>query len=157
MKPSVFSLGGNFYKGNLHTHSNKSDGKLDPKEVCLRYKNAGYEIFVFKHPNLNSSFYSSCDVIPKEKDIFSYIERSHNEDVIISSSLTLSLLLPFLDRKFAILFDKSIIESKLYPDIVALKSLFPKNTFIKKNVKNLLYHSKVDPKLKIKIQNLFLK
>ena len=33
----------NFYKGNLHTHSNKSDGKLDPKEVCLRYKNAGYD------------------------------------------------------------------------------------------------------------------
>ena len=43
MRPNLFSLSGNFYKGNLHTHSNKSDGILDPQEVCLRYKNAGYD------------------------------------------------------------------------------------------------------------------
>ena len=40
MRPSVFSLGGEFL-GNLHTHSNKSDA--GSKEVCLRYKNAGYD------------------------------------------------------------------------------------------------------------------
>lgn len=33
---------GNWYKGALHTHSNKSDGGLSPKELIDWYKNRGY-------------------------------------------------------------------------------------------------------------------
>ena len=41
LKP--FSMEGKFFKGNLHTHSNRSDGALDPGEVCKRYEKAGYD------------------------------------------------------------------------------------------------------------------
>lgn len=39
----AFTAPGRFYRGNLHTHSNVSDGILDPKEVCRRYKAEGYD------------------------------------------------------------------------------------------------------------------
>ena len=39
----MFSKPGKFFKGNLHTHSNLSDGALEPREVCRRYKEAGYD------------------------------------------------------------------------------------------------------------------
>ena len=33
----------NYYKGNLHGHSNHSDGALNPNEVVNEYKNLGYD------------------------------------------------------------------------------------------------------------------
>jgi hypothetical protein len=38
-----FSTPGRFWRGNLHTHSNLSDGALEPKAVIDAYKNAGYD------------------------------------------------------------------------------------------------------------------
>jgi predicted metal-dependent phosphoesterase TrpH len=38
-----FSQPGRFWRGNLHTHSNLSDGALDPHAVVDAYKNAGYD------------------------------------------------------------------------------------------------------------------
>jgi len=40
---SPFSLPGRFWRGNLHTHSNQSDGKLPTADVVTAYKNAGYD------------------------------------------------------------------------------------------------------------------
>lgn len=40
---SAFSKPGRFFRGNLHTHSNLSDGALAPEEVCRRYKAEGYD------------------------------------------------------------------------------------------------------------------
>lgn len=40
---SPFSLPGRFWRGNLHTHSNLSDGALEPRAVVDAYKNAGYD------------------------------------------------------------------------------------------------------------------
>ena len=42
MKPNIFANKGKFFRGNLHTHSNLSDGLLSPEEVCKRYKAEGY-------------------------------------------------------------------------------------------------------------------
>lgn len=39
----AFTSPGRFFKGNIHTHSNRSDGALDPEEVCRRYRDAGYD------------------------------------------------------------------------------------------------------------------
>lgn len=39
----AFAAAGTFYRGNLHTHSNRSDGALDPGEVCRHYREAGYD------------------------------------------------------------------------------------------------------------------
>ena len=43
MSTAMFSAPGRFWRGNLHTHSNLSDGALDPAEVCRRYKAEGYD------------------------------------------------------------------------------------------------------------------
>jgi hypothetical protein len=38
-----FSLPGRFYRGNIHTHSTRSDGALDPVAVATAYREAGYD------------------------------------------------------------------------------------------------------------------
>lgn len=43
MSLDAFAAPGRFWKGNLHTHSTRSDGKLDPEEVCRRYREKGYD------------------------------------------------------------------------------------------------------------------
>ena len=42
MSFEFFNNSGKFFKGNLHGHSNKSDGKLTPEEVCHAYIENGY-------------------------------------------------------------------------------------------------------------------
>jgi hypothetical protein len=39
----AFSAPGRFWRGNLHTHSTRSDGVLKPDEVCRRYRDEGYD------------------------------------------------------------------------------------------------------------------
>ncbi|MEN3792376.1 phosphotransferase [Fulvimarina sp. MAC3] len=39
----AFTAPGRFLRGNLHTHSNRSDGILEPAEVCRRYRAEGYD------------------------------------------------------------------------------------------------------------------
>lgn len=38
-----FSKPGNWYRGNLHSHSNRSDGTKTPEAVCAFYRAAGYD------------------------------------------------------------------------------------------------------------------
>ena len=38
-----FALPGRFHKGNLHTHSTRSDGGLSPEGVCAFYRRMGYD------------------------------------------------------------------------------------------------------------------
>ncbi|MGZ0152089.1 CehA/McbA family metallohydrolase [Kribbella sp. WER1] len=39
----IFDLPGRFWRGNLHTHSNRSDGYLSPAETADVYRTAGYD------------------------------------------------------------------------------------------------------------------
>jgi histidinol phosphatase-like PHP family hydrolase len=39
----AFASSGRFFKGNIHTHSNRSDGALSPEAVCEAYREAGYD------------------------------------------------------------------------------------------------------------------
>ncbi|WP_165549764.1 CehA/McbA family metallohydrolase [Kribbella speibonae] len=39
----IFDLPGRFWRGNLHTHSNLSDGALSPAETAAVYREAGYD------------------------------------------------------------------------------------------------------------------
>ncbi len=38
-----FSMPGRFWRGNLHTHSNRSDGQLTPAETVAWYRDNGYD------------------------------------------------------------------------------------------------------------------
>jgi hypothetical protein len=46
MQKSPFGRSGNFYKGNLHTHSTNSDGSHPPEKVCAAYREEGYDFLV---------------------------------------------------------------------------------------------------------------
>ena len=43
MRIAPFSAPGRFFRGNLHTHSTRSDGALSPEQVVEAYKRAGYD------------------------------------------------------------------------------------------------------------------
>ena len=43
---SLFSKPGQFWRGNIHTHSTLSDGRLAPADVVNAYKTAGYDFMV---------------------------------------------------------------------------------------------------------------
>ncbi len=65
MPTSYFNSPGKFYRGNLHTHSTRSDGALDPQEVCRRYRAEGYDFIaltdhfvgLFDYPITDTSSY----------------------------------------------------------------------------------------------------
>lgn len=43
MSTDPFKQPGSFWRGNIHTHSTRSDGVLEPEEVVRRYKAEGYD------------------------------------------------------------------------------------------------------------------
>ncbi len=57
----TFSAAGRFYKGNLHTHSTRSDGRLEPEEVCRRYREAGYDFLCLSDHFLENYQYPVVD------------------------------------------------------------------------------------------------
>lgn len=46
MKNLPFGREGRFYRGNLHTHFTRSDGRLSPEAVVDTYRKAGYDFLV---------------------------------------------------------------------------------------------------------------
>ena len=47
MRKYLLPKDGNFYKANLHCHTNISDGKLSPEEVKKAYKENGYSVVAY--------------------------------------------------------------------------------------------------------------
>lgn len=47
MAQDILGLGeGRYFRGNLHCHSNQSDGSREPEEVASAYRDAGYDFIV---------------------------------------------------------------------------------------------------------------
>ena len=73
MIPEVFQVGGKFWRGNLHTHSNSSDGLLDPSEVCRRYQAEGYDFLALTDHFVGLFDYPITDTLPYRNDVFTTI------------------------------------------------------------------------------------
>ena len=73
-----FSSLGRFWRGNLHTHSNLSDGALEPKAVVEAYKNAGYDFM-----QLSEHFIGNFDFPIADTRSF----RSNNFTTLIGAEL----------------------------------------------------------------------
>jgi hypothetical protein len=58
---SILSGPGRFYKGNLHTHSTRSDGKLPPEEVVAAYRERGYDFLALTDHFLRQYGYPITD------------------------------------------------------------------------------------------------
>ena len=56
-----FSAPGRFWRGNLHTHSNLSDGALEPKAVVDAYKQAGYDFMQLSEHFIDQFDYPIAD------------------------------------------------------------------------------------------------
>lgn len=70
MSDSFFTAPGRFYRGNLHTHSNRSDGVLEPQEVCRRYQAEGYDFIALTDHFIGMYEYPITDTVPFRNDDF---------------------------------------------------------------------------------------
>ena len=70
MSLHAFSAAGTFWRGNLHTHSNLSDGALDPAEVCRRYKAEGYDFMALTDHFIGIYGYPIADTLAFRDDTF---------------------------------------------------------------------------------------
>ena len=57
-----------FFKGNLHTHTTNSDGRMSPEEVTRRYQEAGYDFLAltdhWKRTFEQPHFYENMLLLP---------------------------------------------------------------------------------------------
>ncbi len=56
-----YAVAGRWYKGNLHTHTTLSDGRLSPEEVARVYEEKGYDFVALTDHN------AFCDPIPVQR------------------------------------------------------------------------------------------
>ena len=73
MHDPAFTAPGRFWRGNLHTHSNRSDGVLDPEEVCRRYKAEGYDFIALTDHFIGPYGYPIVDTKPFRDNSFTTI------------------------------------------------------------------------------------
>ena len=64
MQLPAFTAPGRFWRGNLHTHSTRSDGVLAPAEVCRRYKAEGYDFLALTDHFIGAYGYPIVDTVP---------------------------------------------------------------------------------------------
>ncbi|EAQ25736.1 CehA/McbA family metallohydrolase [Roseovarius sp. 217] len=67
----TFSAPGRFWRGNLHTHSDRSDGVLPPEEVCRRYAAEGYDFIALTDHFVGRYGYPITDTRPYRSNRFS--------------------------------------------------------------------------------------
>ena len=69
----AFTAPGQFWRGNLHTHSTRSDGVLPPEEVCRRYKAEGYDFLALTDHFVGAFGYPIVDTVPMRGEGFTTI------------------------------------------------------------------------------------
>lgn len=88
MPTRFFTAAGTFYRGNLHTHSTRSDGVLEPEEVCKRYRDEGYDFISLTDHYVGQYDYPITDTAPFRSDGFTtllgaelHIDAMENGDI----------------------------------------------------------------------------
>ena len=73
VRANAFAGPGAFFRGNLHTHSNRSDGGLEPEEVCRRYREQGYDFLALTDHFVGEFGYPIVDTAPFRTNAFTTI------------------------------------------------------------------------------------
>jgi hypothetical protein len=68
-----FDKPGRFYRGNIHTHSTRSDGRLEPEAVCRFYRECGYDFIALTDHFMEQFRYPITDTAPYRTDEFTTI------------------------------------------------------------------------------------
>lgn len=61
MKKCMFAENANWYKGNLHSHTTNSDGKMTPEEAVALYKNYGYHFMCLSEHDIYTDLREQFD------------------------------------------------------------------------------------------------
>ena len=69
----AFTRGGRFYRGNVHTHSTRSDGIRSPEEVCRFYREAGYDFLCLSDHFLSRYGFPITDTRPERTNSFTTV------------------------------------------------------------------------------------
>jgi hypothetical protein len=69
----AFTAPGRFWRGNLHTHSTRSDGVLSPEEVCRRYRDEGYDFLALTDHFIGAYGFPIVDTKPFRTNRFTTI------------------------------------------------------------------------------------
>ncbi|MBR5507952.1 MAG: PHP domain-containing protein [Clostridia bacterium] len=77
MKKHLIPKGGTFYRANLHSHTNISDGCLSPEEMKKIYKDKGYSILAYTD---HDYFIPHNDLTDKDFLALSGFELQYNEN-----------------------------------------------------------------------------
>jgi hypothetical protein len=72
-KDASFDAPGRFWKGNIHTHSNVSDGLRTPEAVCATYREAGYDFLALTDHFLSKYDFPVVDTRPMRSAGFTTI------------------------------------------------------------------------------------
>lgn len=70
MSLDAFAAPGRFWKGNLHTHSTNSDGRLLPEEVCTAYRLQGYDFLCLSDHFMDRYAFPMSDTRPYRSEHF---------------------------------------------------------------------------------------
>ena len=73
MGTHAFTAPGRFWRGNIHTHSTLSDGRLEPAEVCRLYAQAGYDFLCLSDHFLPVYGFPVADTRPFRTNSFTTI------------------------------------------------------------------------------------
>ncbi|MEM6372304.1 MAG: CehA/McbA family metallohydrolase [Pseudomonadota bacterium] len=73
MQDPAFTAPGRFWRGNLHTHSTRSDGVLAPQDVCRRYREEGYDFLALTDHFIGLYDYPIVDTTGFRTDRFTTI------------------------------------------------------------------------------------
>jgi hypothetical protein len=109
-----FDKPGRFYRGNLHTHSTRSDATIDPEEVARRYREQGYDFLALTDHFLRQYAWPIVDTTPYRTETFTTLigAELHVRDIASGSPWhILAVGLPF---DFA-----PPVESETGPEIAA--------------------------------------
>lgn len=73
MNRQPFSAPGRFWRGNLHTHSTRSDGHRTPEQVCAFYRESGYDFLALTDHFLKQYEFPITDITPYRTPEFTTI------------------------------------------------------------------------------------
>jgi hypothetical protein len=73
MGTTAFAAPGKFWRGNIHTHSTRSDGRLEPAEVVRLYRDSGYDFLCLSDHFLPKYGFPIVDTAPLRTNSFTTI------------------------------------------------------------------------------------
>ena len=73
MGTTAFAAPGQFWRGNIHMHSTRSDGALKPEEIVGRYREAGYDFLCLSDHFLPRFGFPITDTVPLRTNRFTTI------------------------------------------------------------------------------------